>query len=236
MTAEEPGRATGARRLIKSCDPRDARGVALVLHGGGGRGAVPVSPVQPSVLRMVPIAWRIVGVGRGRIAVFRLRNAYRGFGRDPLADVRWALDRIRRSHPGYPVALVGHSLGGTVALAAAGERGVRSVVALAPWLTGGDRFDAAAEVSALIVHGSDDRVTDPAVAARYAAAARAEGAPVSFVGVEGGSHAMLRHRSAFETLPAQFVRITLEPDGRPRRGRIARLAQAAVDHPDDFTG
>lgn len=211
-----------------------------MLHGGGGRGTVPVSARQPAVLRMIPIAWRIGEVGRRRVAVFRLLNAYRGLGRDPLADVRWGLDRVRRSHPGRPISLVGHSIGGTVALAAAGEPDVRSVVALAPWLSGADRFEGAADLAVLIVHGSEDHVTDPDTSARYAAAARADGAPVSFVRVDGGSHSMLRRRSAFETLTAHFVHLTLgaEGGGRPDRGpgsAIARIAQVAHDHPDEFT-
>lgn len=243
MAAEDDGRRGPGPRLIRSRDPRRAGGVALVLHGGGGRGTEPVSARQPAVLRMIPIAWRIGEVGRRRVAVFRLLNTYRGLGRRPLADVRWALDRLRRSHPGLPISLVGHSIGGTVALAAAGEPDVRSVVALAPWLSGADRFGGTADPVVLIVHGSNDHVTDPDTSARYAAAARADGRRVSYVRVEGGSHAMVGQRRAFELLAAQFVRITLaaDPDGdaaeRSGRGleaQLERIARVARDEPGDY--
>src|SRR4051794_24089617 len=94
-------------------EPRGPRGIVLVLHGGAGRReAVPVSPTQLSVLRMVPVARRI---GRSRdLAVFRLLNSQRGWGHDdtPVADVRWALKEVREQYGDLPVVLVGHSLGG----------------------------------------------------------------------------------------------------------------------------
>jgi hypothetical protein len=121
-------------RLIATRVPNQPIGLTLVLHGGGGRGNMPVSPTQLSVLRMVPVAARIARVGHGRVAVFRLLNAVRGFGSDPLSNVRWALQELQKMYPRVPICLVGHSLGGSVALAAAGEANVGGVVALAPWL------------------------------------------------------------------------------------------------------
>ena len=51
-----------------------------MLHGGGSRrGNMMVSPTQLSVLRMIPIATRIVHAGHGRLAVFRLLNSVRGW-------------------------------------------------------------------------------------------------------------------------------------------------------------
>ena len=53
-----------------------------------------------------------------RLAVFRLLNSARGWdtSRTPVDDVRWALDELASRHGDLPVALVGHSLGGGVAM------------------------------------------------------------------------------------------------------------------------
>lgn len=205
-----------------------------MLHGGGGRGTMPVSPTQLSVLRMVPIATRIARAGHGRIAVYRLLNAVRGFGSDPLSNVRWALSELRRNHPDVPVGLVGHSLGGSVALAAAGEDDVRCVVALAPWSSGSERTRQLGDRPTLIVHGSNDRVTSCRASQQYAVRARAAGAAVSFVEVERGEHTMLRRMPAFDSLAAHYAQTVLDPAHAPRRSALERLALQARDTPADY--
>lgn len=201
---------------------------------------MPVSPTQLSVLRMVPIAKRIARTGRGQLAVLRLLNAVRGVGADPLSNVRWALTQVRAAHPSVPVCLVGHSLGGSVALAGAGLDGVVSVVALAPWLSGSESLAQLAGTPTLIVHGDHDRVTSCRASESAAAKARAAGAPVSFVRVEGGEHTMLRRMAAFDVLAARYVHATLEPSHTDERShglhaRIQTIAVAARDQPGDYT-
>ena len=44
---------------------------------------------------------------------------------------------VRMAYPGVPIALVGHSMGGRVALHLAGEADVVVVAALAPWIAAG---------------------------------------------------------------------------------------------------
>jgi hypothetical protein len=69
-------------RLIEVSVPRNPEAAALVLHGGASRREnMMVSPTQLSVLRMIPIARRIARAGKGRIAVYRLLNSRRGWGR-----------------------------------------------------------------------------------------------------------------------------------------------------------
>jgi hypothetical protein len=211
--------------------------VVLVLHGGGGRGTVAVSPTQLSVLRMVPVARRVARAGRDGLAVLRLLNAVRGFGADPLTNVRWALEQVRARYPDRPVGLVGHSLGGSVALAAGDQDGVEAVVALAPWVGGTESTQHGKGTRTLIVHGSADRVTSCPASQSFAARARAAGAHLSFVEVQGGEHTMLRHMAAFDVLAARYVAAAL---GRPAGSgfdlhrQLTRLAHEALDRPDDY--
>lgn len=219
-------------RLVETAVPSRPEGVVLVLHGGGSRGTAPVSPAQLSVLRMVPVAARVARAGRGRLAVLRLLNSSRGWtGRPtPVDDVAWALDRVRdRFGADLPVALVGHSLGGRAALLGATDRQVRSVVALATWLSGSERVGPLPGRDVLLVHGDADRVARIAPAA--AAARRlASSARVGFVTVRGGSHSMLRHHASFDGLAAQWTAATLlgDPPGPVLGGILAGQADVVV--------
>ena len=198
-------------RLIATRVPEDPEGVVLVLHGGGSRRhRMMVSPAQLSVLRMVPIARRAGRAGQGRLAVYRLLNSVRGWDthHTPLRDAAWALDEIAARHGRLPTCLIGHSLGGRAALLSAGAPEVRGVVALAPWVLPGDLPADPAGRRILIVHGSRDRIADPH---RSAAVARALGrlTEVTYVLVEGGTHAMLRRRDLFDGLAADFAALVL---------------------------
>ncbi len=199
-----------AARLITTRAPRTPDGLVLVLHGGGSRrDSAMVSPAQLSVLRMVPIAGRIARAGRGRLVVVRLLNSVRGWDtrHTPVDDVRWALDDLREKYGELPTCLVGHSLGGRAALLSGDQPGVRSVVALNPWVQPSDRVDLAGRKT-LVVHGTDDRIADPR---RSEALSRAlsHNAPVGYLRVTGGKHAMLGHRSVFERAAANFATATL---------------------------
>ena len=200
-------------RLVDVRVPAEPVAAVLVLHGGGSRqGGVMVSPTQLSVLRMIPIARRVARAGRGRLAVFRVLNANRGWDttHTPVDDVDWALDQLRSRLGAVPVGLVGHSLGGRAALLAGDRAPVRSVVALAPWVYASEQVDLAGR-EVLIAHGSADRIARPA---RSAALARALGrtTDVGYVCVEGGSHAMLGRHGVFSRLAADFTRAALLGD------------------------
>jgi alpha-beta hydrolase superfamily lysophospholipase len=206
-------------RLVPTRVPRHPEGVVLVLHGGASRrDRVRVSPTQLSVVRMVPIARRIAAAGRGRLAVFRLLNSTRGWdtSHTPVEDVRWALLEIRsRFGDSLPVCLVGHSLGGRAALLAGSAPAVRSVVALSPWVYPTDRADLSGR-RVLVIHGTEDRVASIEKAATVARTL-ATTAEVSFVTVDGGRHAMLRHGAEFVRPAAEFVVETLLDGTSPRR-------------------
>ncbi len=197
----------GEARLIASHVPSEPRGVVLVLHGGGSRrGSMMVSPAQLSVLRMVPVAWRVAREARRHLAVYRLLNSHRGWdtAHTPVTDVRWALDELRTD---LPVGLVGHSLGGRAALLAGGLDAVRSVVALNPYVLAQDRPDLR-RARTLVVHGDQDRIASPARSAALVDRLPAA-APATFVTVPEARHAMLRRGRTFEALAARFTAAVL---------------------------
>lgn len=212
-------------RLIETSAPQDPAGLVLVLHGGASRrGEAAVSPTQLSVVRMIPIAARVAREGDGRLAVFRLLNSYRGWDTQhtPVQDVQWALDQLReRFGAQVPICLIGHSLGGRAALLSAGADGVRSVVALAPWVYPNDArgLDATGR-RILFVHGARDRVAKPSSSAAVAAT-MATSAEVGYVTINGGKHAMLRHGSEFERLATDFATATLL--GTTADGTVGRV-------------
>jgi alpha-beta hydrolase superfamily lysophospholipase len=206
-------------RLITTYAPARPEAVILVLHGGASRpGRSTVSPAQLSVLRMVPVARRIARAGHGRVAVLRLLNTHRGWdtSHTPIDDVVWALAQVRERYGDLPVGLVGHSLGGRAALLAGSLPGVRSVVALNPWVYPTDRADLSGR-AVLVLHGTEDRVADPR-RAQVVADAIAETTDVTFVPVDGGRHAMLRHGATFERLATEFLLSSLLGERRPSGG------------------
>jgi len=131
-----------------------ARAVILGLHGYGDYGA--------STFGRAAAAWSARG-----IAVYAPDQ--RGFGRAPgwqrwpgagtlIADAGAMFAAVQARHPGMPVFVAGHSMGGAVALAAAGEGhlpGAAGLILLAPAVWGGDdlgpHLRASAWLAALVV-------------------------------------------------------------------------------------
>ena len=159
-----------------------------------------------------------------------------------MADARWALDRIAQRFRHLPVGLIGHSMGGRVALRVAdhverhsvggysgeghsvGVRsgGVRSVAALAPWLPPGESTPALDDRALLLAHGTADRVTDPRETVELAEKLAADGVDVELVEFPGARHSMLFPARPWHDLVAGFMVRTLlapapgGPTARPR--------------------
>ena len=117
--------------LVWDAQPADAGAVVLVLHGGAVDGREPNLPWSHNVARLVPFARSLRKVP-GPLAVARVRFRYRGWNGDeqaPLVDARWALEQVRAAYPDRPVAVVGHSMGGRVAIHVGDDPDVRLVVA-----------------------------------------------------------------------------------------------------------
>ncbi|MEO6143001.1 MAG: alpha/beta fold hydrolase [Dermatophilaceae bacterium] len=206
-----------------------AEAVVLLLHGGTPDSFVPVRALDPAVLRMLPFGRSVVRAGGERIALATLRYAVRGWNgaqESPLPDTRWALDRIGERFGDLPIGLVGHSMGGRVALRVAdhvsgsgsgnGRGVVRSVAALAPWLPNGESAPSLDHQKLLLAHGTADRTTDPTRTFELASKLAADGIDVELVKFPGGRHSMLFPAGPWHDLVAGFMARTLlalEPDG-----------------------
>lgn len=185
------------------------RGVALVLHGGRSDSFEPVEARHLSPARMVPFARHLHRAGKDRgLAVWILRNRVRGWNGDemsPLKDARWALAKIREAHPGLPVYLLGHSMGGLTAICAADDPQVDAVVALAPWLDDATPATPLAGRKLLVVHGDQDRWTSPAASLRFSRRAAREADVVQYVSLRGAGHFMFRRVRLWHTLATGFL-------------------------------
>ena len=184
----------------------DVRAAVLVLHGGQENSTAPSAPWQPAYVRMIPFA-RDLRRAPG-VTVWQLCNRYRGWNApdlDPVADARWALERIHQAHPGVPVVLVGHSMGGRVALRVADDPAVAGVCALAPWTPAGEPVAQLADRTVLIAHGDRDRMTDPALSYSYAERAKEVTDAVARFDVRGEGHALLRRYREWTLLVRRFT-------------------------------
>lgn len=192
-TRRRSGEAVTASPTLTMPRVKNPEAVALFVHGGDVEGTLRMHRADPAFVRMVPFARDVERRSRGRIGGALLRLAVRGWN-DPekpaVEDTRWALGELRRRYPGVPIAVVGHSMGGRVALDIAASEHLAAVVGLAPWAA--DTYDAEAfrEVPLLGVHGRHDTVTDPKATKDLVDRIKAVGGTAEFVSMPGW-HAML---------------------------------------------
>jgi pimeloyl-ACP methyl ester carboxylesterase len=215
--------------------PEGAEAVVLVLHGGAAKGSRANQWWHLPVLRLLPVANAIARTGGDRLGVARLRFAVRGWngsGESAVADARWGLEQVRAAYPGLPIGVVGHSMGGRVALRITGDPGVRAVVGLASWVEWGDRAHGGPDVSALLLHGDRDRITPPKGSRHMARELTRLGVDAEYVEIPGEGHAFLRHPSEVDRRTAEWLVERLlnaddapeqevTPDAAPEPGRTS---------------
>lgn len=218
-------RSTGAV-LIPAAAPAGATVGVLVLHGGSADSTMAVGRWSLAALRLAPVA-RAVARSVPGAAVYRLRNSVRGWNGDGaavLGDARWALDRMAAAHPDVPLVVIGHSLGGRMAVHLAAEDGrsagpVVGAVGLAPWLKPDDPVTGLPGVPIAVVQGTRDRMIPTPSTEPWLSRAAAAGAVLRRSVVDGGEHAMLRHLHRWHRLTVESV------------GWVLDTAQRAVGTP-----
>jgi alpha-beta hydrolase superfamily lysophospholipase len=188
------------------------KGVVLVVHGGQTSSTALTSPLQPAVLRMIPVAGAIRLRLRGSgVAIQRHRFRVRGWNgalASPVGDLNEALDAIVAEFGSVPIVLVGHSMGARAAARAAGHPAVTAVAGLAPWLPPGEPAGQLAGRWVLLAHGSADSITSPAETWAFLERARTV-TEVSAIEVRDGDHAMLRRPRLWHAIAAEFARAAL---------------------------
>ena len=185
--------------------PGRPNAVVLVLQGGKAHSTETGERKGLAYRRMLPFARMLARRG---LAVAMLRYRVRGWNapaRDALVDARWATAELAERHPGVPVVLLGHSMGGRAALGAAGAPNVVAVCALAPWLDGSDPVAQLAGRTVLIAHGDHERFTDPAESYGYALRAKSAGVAICRFDLPGAGHFMLTHIGDWNRLVRRFV-------------------------------
>ncbi len=196
----------------------------LVLHGGSADSFARTRWRDPAVVRLWPVA-TVIGRQLPEVAVYRLRLSVRGWnggGDAALRDARWALDSIRDLDPGVPIVLVGHSLGGRVALRLGGDQEVAGVVGLAPWIPSDDPVAQLAGVPVVVVQAGRDRVIPEGTGRPWLAHAENAGALLTRTVLPWAGHTMIRRFWVWHRLAAQGVRTVL-------------TASAGVSRPVDRT-
>jgi predicted alpha/beta-hydrolase family hydrolase len=218
--------------LVWDAQPTDATVVALVMHGGAVDGHEPNRPWSHNVARLVPFARALKKVP-GPMAVARLRFRVRGWNGDamPVEDARWALDQVRAAYPGVPIALVGHSMGGRVAMFVGDDPDVRLVVGLAPWVEPGDPRPGAG-TRTVLVHGDRDVICSLARTRHAVEQMQADGLDASLVRVARADHAMLVRARLWTALVTEVVEASFARElggtGEPRSGPIGAVVARVV--------
>lgn len=231
--------------LAWDAQPARAGVVVLVLHGGAVAGRQPNRTFSHNVIRMLPFA-RSLAKGPGPIAVARLRMRFRGWNGDeasPLVDTRWALEQIRATYPGASIALVGHSMGGRVALHLGAEPDVRLVLGLAPWIEKSDPRPGP-DCQTVLIHGDRDIICPLWGSRRAVDEMVAQGRAAALIRVARSDHAMLLRARLWTRLVTGVVQAVFADElgghddergsGQPASGRgmaldpVNAVVQAAV--------
>ena len=180
-----------------------AAGVALLLPGGTPRSTRKASPYGLASLRMRTFQRSLERAGLGTELVTYRHVGWNGG--DPVPDTAAAIARVRAERPGAPIVLVGHSMGGRVALRLADEPGVAAVVVLAPWLPPGEPTAQIAGRTVLLIHGDRDRLTDPARTLVFAREAAELSDRLAYVELRGAEHKLLRRGRVWHDLVRRFA-------------------------------
>jgi pimeloyl-ACP methyl ester carboxylesterase len=204
------------RETVRGTDDATAavgvRGAVVVAHGGTEVSTDPVSPLDPAVLRMIPLALAIRHGLRGSgVVVERPNYRVRGWNGElasPVQDLCEVLDQIRARFGGIPIVLIGHSMGARAAFRVAGHPSVSAVAGLAPWLPPTEPVDQLAGRRVLLAHGTADHVTSPEETWAYAERAHAV-TRTTTIEVLGGEHTMLRRAALWHRLAVEFSRLSL---------------------------
>ncbi|WP_030929963.1 alpha/beta hydrolase [Streptomyces sp. NRRL S-646] len=195
-------------------EPTAVSGVVLLLPGGDEESARRPSPMLATA-SVRALGRRLARAGRQEgLATHVVHYRYRGWNGSEAhlaRDASWAADEAVRRYGDVPVCLAGLGMGGRAALRAGGHEAVNSVLAMAPWLPEEDVAASPEPVKqlagrrVLIVHGTNDDVSDPELSFRLAARAKKTNRDVCRFEVHSDGHGLHQYRSEVQALAEDFV-------------------------------
>jgi pimeloyl-ACP methyl ester carboxylesterase len=215
-------------RLDHYSTPETPRALVLLLHGGQEHSVEPVENTHASWWRMAAMARSLRRFAKHNdLALSLLQHGQRGWNSAtdpaPVRDARWAVDELTAAHPGLPVVLVGHSMGGRTACRTASAPNVVGVVALAPWLPQHESNVGIAGRHLRVLHGTRDKWTSPAGSKAYVERSRSLARSATWTPLPGAGHFMLRRVSAWRRFVEDSVTDILDSatssEGAPNEGR-----------------
>lgn len=182
--------------------PGRPRAVVLTLHGGRPRSSRPVDGRSASWRLMLGLTRDLARPAQAvGVSAWALRYRLRGWNAAaPVADARWALDRVRAELGEVPVVLLGHSMGARAALHAADDPSVLGVVALAPWVAPDTPTATLAGRRLVAAHGRRDRITSSAATRDYVDRAERVAESARFVDMGPLGHYLIRGRRRWADL------------------------------------
>ncbi|GAA3816235.1 alpha/beta hydrolase [Streptomyces coacervatus] len=195
-------------------EPTAVSGVVLLLPGGDEESARRPSPMLATA-SVRALGRRLARAGREEgLATHVVHYRYRGWNGSEAhlaRDASWAADEAVRRYGDVPVCLAGLDMGARAALRAGGHEAVNSVLAMAPWLPEEDVAASPEPVKqlagrrVLIVHGTNDDVSDPELSFRLAARAKKANRDVCRFEVHSDGHGLHQYRSEVQALAEDFV-------------------------------
>jgi dienelactone hydrolase len=212
-------------RLDAYREPALPRAIVLMLHGGQEHSTDDVSNRHASWWRLALMARVLKSfAAQHDLALHLLQYRLRGWNGPtdpaPARDARWALDRLQEEHPGVPVILVGHSMGGRTACRVADDPAVAGVVGLAPWLPEGEPIATIAGRHLHVMHGTRDNWTSARWSRDYVERSRSIALRATWTALPGAGHFMLRRRSVWNGFVRDSI-LTILGEPRPAPGESA---------------
>ncbi len=213
-------------RSSRSSSGRQPAVAVLVLHGGSADSVDASRWRDLAIVRLWPVA---KAIGRQPdVAVHQVKFSVRGWngsGDAAVRDARWALGVLRETYPGNPLVVVGHSMGGRVAVHVGKDPDVAGLVLLAPWVPSGDPADHLTGVPVVLVQGGRDRVIPLATTEPWISHAEHAGARLQRTVLPWAEHTMLLRYGVWHRAAAAGVQTV-------RRGWQAPAVEPADTGPE----